>query len=100
MDDQVLEHGDCTPVPAAAAVTVFPGSAAGAAGAAQGRLLGIFCSTSSSGTILVQDGQGNTLIPQFNATAATYYKLPATAVNGLVITFGGTFTGAIFSKGA
>ncbi len=98
MDDQVLEHGDCTVVTAAAAFTPFPGSSA--TQAAQGRLLGIFCSSSSSGTVLIQDGAGNTLVPVFTAVAATYYKLPLTAYNGLVITFGGTFTGAFFTKGA
>lgn len=66
----------------------------------QGTLAGIFCSSSSSGTVTVYDGAvanttGETvMIPTFTAVAGTYYPFKAFFQQGCNIVLGGTFTGA------
>ena len=60
----------------------------------QGAMLGIFCSSSTSGTItLYDDASTGTTVPiaaVFNVTAGTYYSLPVAFGNGLYVVIGGT----------
>ena len=60
-----------------------------------GRLLGVFVSSSSSGTLKLQDGS-TTIVNTFNAAAATYYPVPASFAGTLNITVGGTLDACVF----
>lgn len=60
-----------------------------------GKLLGIFVSSSSSGTLKVQDGS-TTVVNTFSAAAATYYQIPAEVTTSIVITVGGTLDACAF----
>lgn len=68
------------------------GSAAQNAG---GCVIGVFCSSSSSGTLALYDSataQTSTgkIVDTFNLTAGTWYSLPIAFVNGLYAVVGGT----------
>jgi hypothetical protein len=60
----------------------------------QGAMLGIFCSSSTSGTITLYDdaatGTSTAIAAVFNVTAGTYYSLPVAFANGLYVVVGGT----------
>jgi len=60
----------------------------------QGAMLGIFCSSSTSGTITLYDdaatGTSTAIAAVFNVTAGTYYPLPVAFGNGLYVVVGGT----------
>ena len=60
----------------------------------QGAMLGIFCSSSTSGTITLYDdaatGTSTAIAAVFNVTAGTYYTLPVAFANGLYVVVGGT----------
>jgi hypothetical protein len=60
----------------------------------QGAMLGIFCSSSTSGTITLYDdaatGTSTAIAASFNVTAGTYYSLPVAFANGLYVVVGGT----------
>lgn len=60
-----------------------------------GGLLGIFCASTSSGTIKVQDGS-TTMVNTFSPTAATFYPIPGRFKTSLVITIGGTCDCTVF----
>lgn len=59
-----------------------------------GALLGIFCSSSSSGTVTIYDdaatGTSAKIVDTFSATAGTWYPIPACFANGCYIVLGGT----------
>lgn len=60
----------------------------------QGAMLGIFCSSSASGTItLYDDTATGTSVPiaaVFNVTAGNWYPLPVAFGSGLYVVVGGT----------
>lgn len=59
-------------------------------------LVGIFVSSSSSGTITITDGNGGaTIVPVFTGVAGTFYPLPFRANKNLYLTFGGSITGSV-----
>jgi hypothetical protein len=62
--------------------------------ASQGAMLGIFCSSSTSGTITLYDdaatGTSTAIAAVFNVTAGTWYSLPVAFGNGLYVVVGGT----------
>jgi hypothetical protein len=55
---------------------------------------GVFCSSSTSGTLTIYDsassGTSTTIVGVFNLTANTFYPLPFSAVDGLYFVIGGT----------
>ena len=57
------------------------------------RLIGVFCASSSSGTLKIWDNtaaSGAILVNTFSLTGATYYPIPALARTGIFLTIGGT----------
>ena len=54
-----------------------------------GGLLGIFVSSTSSGTITVADG-ANPMVATFTPAAATFYPLPGRFATSLVVTIANT----------
>jgi hypothetical protein len=62
-------------------------------------LLGIFVSTSTSGTITIYDSATTTtsapITGTFNVTAGTWYAIPASASAGLYIVVGGTLNATV-----
>ncbi|MFI0489345.1 MAG: hypothetical protein ACH344_08710 [Yersinia sp. (in: enterobacteria)] len=83
MPTGTLNYG--TPVAISSSKNVLP---------TDGAMLGIFCSSSSSGTCTIYDsattGTGTTIVAVFNLTAGTWYELPITCANGFYIVLGGT----------
>lgn len=59
------------------------------------QMLGIFCSSTSSGTITVADGS-TTKVAVFSPAAATFYPLPGRFATSLKITIGGTCAITVF----
>lgn len=59
-----------------------------------GALLGVFCASSSSGTLKLHDNasaaSGKVVVNTFSLTAGTFYQIPASLANGLYATVGGT----------
>lgn len=79
--------------------TVLTASAAISPVTAGRRLGGIFCSSSTSGTVKVWDNtaaSGTVLVDTFTVAAGTFYQLPAIARNGLYITIANTATITVF----
>ena len=66
-----------------------------AATGSRGRLLGIFVSSSTAGTLTIADSLA-TLVATFSGTAATYYRLPLEFSGTLTITVGGTIAYTVF----
>jgi len=68
-------------------------SSTGAVKNGTGKLMGVFCASSTSGTLKLWDntaGSGTVIVNTFNLTAATFYEIPASFANGLYATVGGT----------
>jgi hypothetical protein len=68
-------------------------TASGAVNTGKTRLGGIFCASSSTGTVKVWDntaGSGTVCVNTFSVAAGTYYPIPANLQNGCYITIGGT----------
>lgn len=66
---------------------------------AQGKLLGIFVASTSSGTIKLWDNtaaSGTVIVNTFSPTAGVFYPLPANFTTGLYITIGGTLDCTVF----
>jgi hypothetical protein len=63
--------------------------------AGRNKLLGIFVSTTSGGTIAVSDGATNR-IAVFTPLAATFYPLPFEAGTSIVLTVTGTLAATAF----
>ena len=64
-----------------------------------GKMLGVFCASSSSGTLKLWDNtaaSGTVIVNTFNLTAATFYEIPASFANGCYATIGGTADISIF----
>lgn len=59
------------------------------------KLLGVFCSTTSSGTLAISDGATNKVVA-FAPTAATFYPLPIEVSTSLVLTVTGTLAATAF----
>lgn len=59
------------------------------------KILGVFVSSSTAGTIKIQDGS-TTVINTVSVSAATYYAIPAEVTTSIVITVGGTLDACIF----
>ena len=66
-----------------------------AATGVRGRMLGIFVSSSTAGTLTIADSLA-TLVATFSGTAATYYRLPLEFTGTLTITVGGTIAYTVF----
>lgn len=68
----------------------------------RGILRGVFCSSSTSGTLVIRDGidgSGTVVVAQFSLTAGQTYMFPDMAFNtGLYITVGGTTAVTVFTK--
>ncbi|MGH9697968.1 MAG: hypothetical protein ACRD52_00745 [Candidatus Acidiferrales bacterium] len=83
MANTVLESGAYTQLSATANVSSNPA-----------RLMGVFCSSSSAGTLTVYDSATNTtinkIVDTFNLTASNFYRLPFQARAGLYVVIGGT----------
>ena len=68
-------------------------SASGVVSNAQGAILGVFCASSSSGTLKLWNntaGSGAIIVNTFSLVAATYYPIPASFAIGCYATIGGT----------
>jgi hypothetical protein len=63
------------------------------------KLLGVFVTSSSSGTFTIYDSATTTTSAQItgtvSATAGTWYTIPAAAVNGLYIVVSGTLDATV-----
>lgn len=59
-----------------------------------GILAGVFCSSSTSGTLTIYDdaatGATTKIVDTFNLVAGTYYQLPFAVANGIYLVIGGT----------
>ena len=53
------------------------------------KLLGVFCASTSAGTLKISDG-ANTVVNTFSPSAATFYPIPAELQTSLVLTVSGT----------
>ena len=76
-------------ISSATTTTIFTGS---------GTLGGVFCSSSSSGTVTVYDGTSASdtkIVDTFTAVAGTYHTLPFAFQKGLTIVTGGTISCAV-----
>lgn len=67
----------------------------------EGRKLGgVFCASSTAGTLKIWDSataaSGPVIVNTFTLVAGTYYPLPAIAKNGLYLTIGGTTDITVF----
>ena len=74
-------------------------SATGAVKNGTGKLMGVFCASSSSGTLKLWDntaGSGKVIANTFNLTAATFYQIPAAFTTGCYATVGGTADITVF----
>lgn len=64
------------------------------------KLLGIFVSTSTSGTFAVYDSATTTtsdpITGTVSATAGTFYTIPAATENGIYVVVGGTLNATVF----
>ncbi|UGQ44964.1 hypothetical protein [Massilia endophytica] len=69
-------------------------TATGVVATASAQLIGVFCASSSSGTLKLYDNasaaSGTVVVNTFSLTAATFYPIPASLANGLHATIGGT----------
>jgi hypothetical protein len=69
-------------------------TASGAAATGSAQLIGVFCASSSSGTLKLYDNasaaSGTVVVNTFSLTAGTFYPIPASLANGLYATIGGT----------
>lgn len=80
MTNKVIQGGD-----------PFNFSASGALGATDsGVVVGLLCSTSSSGTLTLVDGKGRVLCNAMPLTAGQFYPMPFNFIGGLTATVGGT----------
>lgn len=59
------------------------------------KLLGIFCASSSGGTIRVQDDSA-TVVNTFTAQGGTFYPIPAELQTSCVLTVVGTLDATVF----
>jgi hypothetical protein len=64
-----------------------------------GAMSGVFCNSSTAGTLTLRDGNsaGTTIISIATLVAGTYYPVPATFRAGLHATIGGTADITIFA---
>lgn len=63
------------------------------------RLGGVFCASSSAGTLKIWDNtaaSGAVVVNTFSLVAGTYYPIPALLQNGLFLTIGGTTDITVF----
>lgn len=69
-------------------------TSSGAVATGSAALLGVFCSSSSSGTLKLYDNaaaaSGTVVVNTFSLTAGQFYTIPASLANGLYATIGGT----------
>ena len=68
-------------------------SASGIAWNGPGSLIGLFCNSTSSGTIILYDNtaaSGQVIAGTLTPTAGTYYPMPASLANGIYATVGGS----------
>ncbi len=80
----VTESQNVTPI--SSTTTVFTGS---------GGMLGIFVSSTTSGTITIADG-ATTKVATFTPAAATFYPLPMRFSTSLVVTIANTCSCSVF----
>ena len=68
----------------------------------QGRIIGIFVSTSTAGTITVYDdsatGTTRKIVDTFSVSAGTWYSLPFCYINGLYIVISGIVSATVAYK--
>lgn len=64
------------------------------------KLGGVFCASSTAGTLKIWDSataaSGPVIVNTFSLVAGTYYTIPAIAQNGLYLTVGGTADITVF----
>lgn len=68
-------------------------SASGLVYTGSGKLKGLFCASTTSGTVKIWDntaGSGTVIVNTFNLTAGTWYELPFTFHTGCYVTIAGT----------
>ena len=66
--------------------------------ATQGSMIGIFCTSSTAGTVAIYDDPSTTnnkVLDTTTLAAATYYPLPISMANGMTIVTGGTINIAV-----
>jgi hypothetical protein len=65
------------------------------------RLSGVFCSSSTAGTLTIYDsatsGTSTIIVNTFNLVAGTFYPLPVTADTGFYCVLGGTAAITLFT---
>jgi len=63
------------------------------------KLLGIFCSASTSGTVTIYDsattGTGTKVVDTVTLTAGTWYTMPIGFASGIYVVVGGTLSATI-----
>jgi 4-hydroxybenzoate polyprenyltransferase len=77
-------------------------SASGQVSATRGRLMGIFCASSTAGTAKVWDntaGSGTVLVNTFSLVPGVYYPIPGKFLTGCYVTLGGTADITVFFLG-
>jgi hypothetical protein len=78
-----------TRIASATTTTIFTGP---------GAMLGVFCSSSTSGTVSIQDGAGNTVVNTFTAVAGTFHPIPIMLNTSLIVVTGGTIDCAVIAS--
>lgn len=68
-------------------------TASGVVKTQSGKISGVFCASTSSGTLKLWDNtaaSGNVIVNTFNLTAGTFYEIPAAFATGCYATIAGT----------
>lgn len=75
-------------------------SATGVVTATNRQLLGFFCNSTSTGTIILYDsstaGTSNPISGTITPTAGTFYRFPASLANGLYVVVANTLNVTVF----
>jgi hypothetical protein len=74
-------------------------TATGAAVSGPCSLIGLFCNSTSSGTIILYDNtaaSGQVIVGTLTPTAGVYYLVPASCANGIYATVGNTLNVTLF----
>jgi hypothetical protein len=80
MSNQVIQSGEAYRLTGSGAVPVND----------SGDMVGVLCSTSTSGTLTLVDGRGRTLCSVMPLTSGQFYPMPFRYITGLTATIGGT----------
>lgn len=90
MSGVVIEacHGTTITAVTGAAVNIVDGA---------GYMLGVFCCSTTAGSLAFTNAAGTTLVPAFSPTASVYHPIPKRFDTGLMMIVSGAITGVVFA---